>query len=145
MITLESCYEQCRELLLEQHAALVQTHHEALATAEQTAEAIADIDRALAGVSAVKEGTPRKSKTIKAKRPCSNKQEVLQHIHRVLGAGPLDAAQLKTKVAQQLRDKGKNLSMFPKLYDASLKDPSLQRDDQGIVTLRPGARWSQPS
>lgn len=145
MITLESCYQQCRELLLEQHAALVQTHSEALATAEKTAEAIDGIERALVGMSPVKDAQTRTSKTLKTKRPCSNKQEVLQHIHRVLGAGPLDAAQLKTKVAQQLRDKGKNLSMFPKLYDASLKDPSLQRDDKGIVTLRPAARWSQPS
>ncbi|TWT96904.1 hypothetical protein Pla108_26800 [Botrimarina colliarenosi] len=139
MTEIDDCFAQCRSLLTEQRAALVKTRDDALATAERASKTLAKLDRALTGLST---GSKRSTDAApRAKRACSNRPEVLATIHAALGAGPLDAATLKTRVTQRLRDEGRNLSMFAKLFESCLADPTLACNDQGVYRLPGAAGW----
>lgn len=141
MTEIEDCFEQCRSLLAEQRATLIKTRDEALTTAERAKQLLDQLELAFTGLSSNPKSKRPKEAKQEGKRPCSNRGEVLALVHTELAAGPLDAAKLKARVTQRLRDEGRNLSMFAKLFESCLADPSLSGGEQGVYSLRQASRW----
>lgn len=125
----ESQRVECRDFLERQLESLSAAKEEALATVRQADELLRPLRRALASFA-----DPTEKKPKKPKKRCSTKTEVLGVIHDTLEeSGGLPRGELKKRASAALRDRGRNLSMFARLFNDCLSDPSLSVTGGGVA------------
>lgn len=131
-------FERCRELLRSQRAPLVTAIAEAQAAEAQAAALLKKLDESLATLD--DEGRPRAAKkkrpAAEGQKKCADKPEV----RRLIAACRADLPratddELKQAVASRLRDDGRSLSMFAKLFADCLAEDANDSPSRATHTM----------